>query len=164
MTVRHPEKIHKKSNPIPRKPSWIRVKAPTSNSFKFTSDIVKKYNLVTVCEEAACPNISECWQKKHATFMILGDTCTRACSFCNVKTGKPGKIDIFEPMRIAKAVKELELEHVVITSVDRDDLFDGGAKHFVDVINCLRKECPNTTIEILTPDFLKKNEAKNILS
>ena len=164
MTVRHPEKIHKKSNPIPRKPSWIRVKAPTSNSFKFTSDIVKKYNLVTVCEEAACPNISECWQKKHATFMILGDTCTRACSFCNVKTGKPGTIDIFEPMRIAKAVKELELEHVVITSVDRDDLFDGGAKHFVDVINCLRKECPNTTIEILTPDFLKKNEAKNILS
>ena len=164
MTVRHPEKIHKKPNPIPRKPSWIRVKAPTSNSFKFTSDIVKKYNLVTVCEEAACPNISECWQKKHATFMILGDTCTRACSFCNVKTGKPGTIDIFEPMRIAKAVKELELEHVVITSVDRDDLFDGGAKHFVDVINCLRKECPNTTIEILTPDFLKKNEAKNILS
>jgi lipoic acid synthetase len=164
MTVRHPEKIHKKSNPILRKPSWIRVKAPTSNSFKFTSDIVKKYNLVTVCEEAACPNISECWQKKHATFMILGDTCTRACSFCNVKTGKPGTIDIFEPMRIAKAVKELELEHVVITSVDRDDLFDGGAKHFVDVINCLRKECPNTTIEILTPDFLKKNEAKNILS
>ena len=164
MSVRHPEKIHKKSNPIPRKPSWIRVKAPTSNSFKFTSDIVKKYNLVTVCEEAACPNISECWQKKHATFMILGDTCTRACSFCNVKTGKPGTIDIFEPMRIAKAVKELELEHVVITSVDRDDLFDGGAKHFVDVINCLRKECPNTTIEILTPDFLKKNEAKNILS
>ena len=164
MTVRHPEKIHKKSNPIPRKPPWIRVKAPTSNSFKFTSDIVKKYNLVTVCEEAACPNISECWQKKHATFMILGDTCTRACSFCNVKTGKPGTIDIFEPMRIAKAVKELELEHVVITSVDRDDLFDGGAKHFVDVINCLRKECPNTTIEILTPDFLKKNEAKNILS
>ena len=164
MTPRHPEKIHKISNPIPRKPSWIRVKAPTSNSFKFTSDIVKKYNLVTVCEEAACPNISECWQKKHATFMILGDTCTRACSFCNVKTGKPGTIDIFEPMRIAKAVKELELEHVVITSVDRDDLFDGGAKHFVDVINCLRKECPNTTIEILTPDFLKKNEAKNILS
>ena len=164
MTVRHPEKIHKKSNPIPRKPSWIRVKAPTSNSFKFTSDIVKKYNLITVCEEAACPNISECWQKKHATFMILGDTCTRACSFCNVKTGKPGTIDIFEPMRITKAVKELELEHVVITSVDRDDLFDGGAKHFVDVINCLRKECPNTTIEILTPDFLKKNEAKNILS
>ena len=164
MTIRHPEKIHKKSNPIPKKPSWIRVKAPTSNLFKTTRNIIKKYDLVTVCEEAACPNISECWQKKHTTFMILGDTCTRACSFCNVKTGKPGTIDIFEPMRIAKAVKELELEHVVITSVDRDDLFDGGAKHFVDVINCLRKECPNTTIEILTPDFLKKNEAKNILS
>ena len=164
MTVRHPEKIHKKSNPIPRKPSWIRVKAPTSNLFKFTSDIIKKNNLVTVCEEAACPNISECWQKKHATFMILGDTCTRACSFCNVKTGKPGTVDIFEPIKIAEAVKELELEHVVITSVDRDDLSDGGAKHFVDVINCLRRECPNTTIEILTPDFLKKNEAKNILS
>ena len=164
MTIRHPEKIHKISNPIPKKPPWIRVKAPTSNLFKTTNEIIKKNNLVTVCEEAACPNISECWQKKHATFMILGDTCTRACSFCNVKTGKPGTIDIFEPMKIAKAVKELELEHVVITSVDRDDLFDGGAKHFVDVINCLRKECPNTTIEILTPDFLKKNEAKNILS
>ena len=164
MTVRHPEKIHKKSNPIPRKPSWIRVKASTSNLFKFTSDIVKKNNLVTVCEEAACPNISECWQKKHATFMILGDTCTRACSFCNVKTGKPGRVDIFEPIKIAQTVKELELEHVVITSVDRDDLSDGGARHFVNVIDCLRKECPNTTIEILTPDFLKKYEAKNILA
>ena len=164
MTVRHPEKIHKKSNPIPRKPSWIRVKAPTSNSFKFTSDIVKKYKLVTVCEEAACPNISECWQKKHATFMILGDTCTRACSFCNVKTGKPKRVDLFEPFKIAKAVKELELEHVVITSVDRDDLPDGGAKHFVDVINVLRKECLSTTIEILTPDFLKKSKAKKIIS
>ncbi len=164
MTIRHPEKIHKKSNPILRKPSWIRVKAPTSNLFKFTSDIIKKNNLVTVCEEAACPNISECWQKKHATFMILGDTCTRACSFCNVKTGKPGRVDIFEPIKIAKTVKELELEHVVITSVDRDDLSDGGAQHFVNVIDCLRKECPNTTIEILTPDFLKKYEAKNILS
>ncbi len=164
MTVRHPEKIHKKSNPIPRKPFWIRVKAPTSNLFKFTRDIVKKNNLVTVCEEAACPNISECWQKKHATFMILGDTCTRACSFCNVKTGKPSAVDIFEPIKIAKAVKELELEHVVITSVDRDDLSDGGAKHFVNVIDCLRKKCPNTTIEILTPDFIKKYEAKNIIS
>ena len=139
MTLRHPEKIHKISNPIPRKPSWIRVKAPTSISFKFTSNVVKKYNLVTVCEEASCPNISECWQKKHATFMILGDTCTRACSFCNVKTGKPGRVDIFEPIKIAKTVKELELEHVVITSVDRDDLPDGGAKHFVNVIDCLKK-------------------------
>ena len=164
MTVRHPEKVNKLSNPVPRKPSWIRVKAPTSNLFKITNDIIKKNNLVTVCEEAACPNISECWQKKHVTFMILGDTCTRACSFCNVKTGKPDTVDIFEPFKIAKTVKELELEHVVITSVDRDDLPDGGAKHFVDVINCLRKECSNTTIEILTPDFLRKKEAINILS
>ncbi len=164
MTVRHPEKVNKLSNPVPRKPDWIRVKAPTSNLFKTTNDIIKKNNLVTVCEEAACPNISECWQKKHVTFMILGDTCTRACSFCNVKTGKPDTVDIFEPFKIAKTVKELELEHVVITSVDRDDLSDGGAKHFVDVINCLRKECSKTTIEILTPDFLRKKEAINILS
>ena len=164
MTIRHPEKAHKKSNPIPRKPHWIRVKAPTTNLFKFTSTIVKNNNLVTVCEEATCPNISECWQKKHATFMILGDTCTRACSFCNVKTGRPNTVDVYEPFKIAKAVKELELEHVVITSVDRDDLTDGGAQHFVDVIKCLRKECSNTTIEILTPDFLKKYEAKEILS
>ena len=159
MTIRHPEKINNKSNPILKKPSWIRVKAPTSKLFKFTSDIIKNNNLVTACEEAACPNISECWQKKHATFMILGDTCTRACSFCNVKTGKPNNVDVFEPYKIAKTVKELELEHVVITSVDRDDLDDGGAKHFSNVIDCLRKECPNTTIEILTPDFLKKNNA-----
>ena len=164
MVVRHPEKVNKISNPVPRKPAWIRVKAPTSNLFKTTNDIIKKNNLVTVCEEAACPNISECWQKKHVTFMILGDICTRACSFCNVKTGKPDTVDVFEPFKIAKTVKELELEHVVITSVDRDDLSDGGAKHFVDVINCLRKECSNTTIEILTPDFLRKKEAKNILS
>ena len=164
MSVRHPEKINKKSNPIPKKPSWIRVKAPVSNLFKETSDIVKKNRLVTVCEEAACPNISECWQKKHATFMILGDTCTRACAFCNIKTGKPGIIDPFEPYKIANTVKELNLEHVVITSVDRDDLEDGGAKHFTDVINSLRSVCPNTTIEILTPDFHKKKHARNILS
>ena len=164
MVIRHPEKIHKKSNPILRKPTWIRVKAPTTNLFKSTREIVKKNDLVTVCEEAACPNISECWQKKHATFMILGDTCTRACSFCNVKTGKPKRVDLFEPFKIAKAVKELELEHVVITSVDRDDLPDGGAKHFVDVINVLRKECLSTTIEILTPDFLKKSKAEKIIS
>ena len=164
MTLRHPEKINKKSNPIQKKPSWIRVKAPTNISFKQTKDIIKKNNLITVCEEAACPNISECWQKKHATFMILGDTCTRACAFCNVKTGKPGKIDISEPLKIANTVKELNLDHVVITSVDRDDLEDGGANHFVNVINDLRKFCPNTTLEILTPDFFKKNNAKNILS
>jgi len=162
MTIRHPEKIYKQSNPIPKKPYWIRVKAPTSNHFKITSKIIKKNNLTTICEEAACPNISECWQKKHATFMILGDTCTRACSFCNVKTGKPKKIDKFEPFKISQTVRELNLKHVVITSVDRDDLEDGGAQHFVDVINYLRKMCPTTTIEILTPDFYKKNKAKQI--
>ena len=163
MTIRHPEKSNKQSNRIPKKPPWIRVKAPVSNLFKKTRDIVKKNNLITVCEEAACPNISECWQKKHATFMILGDTCTRACAFCNVKTGKPNSIDPYEPLKIANTVKDLELEHVVITSVDRDDLEDGGANHFVKVISSLRKECPKTTIEILTPDFLKKNDARNIL-
>ena len=146
--IRHPEKIHKTSNPIPKKPSWIKVKAPTSKVFKFTNEILKKNGLVTVCEEALCPNISECWQKRHATFMILGDICTRACSFCNVKTGKPGFIDIDEPNKIAKSVSELNLEHVVITSVDRDDLSDGGASHFVNVIKAIRKVKSNSTIEI----------------
>ncbi len=164
MTVRHPEKINKKSNPIPKKPNWIRVKAPTSSLFEKTKKIVKKNHLITVCEEAACPNISECWQKKHATFMILGDTCTRACAFCNVKTGKPNDIDKFEPYKISNTVKDLDLEHVVITSVDRDDLDDGGAQHFVNVIKSLRELCPKTTIEILTPDFYKKNKAQDILS
>ena len=164
MTVRHPEKVNKKSNPIPKKPNWIRVKAPTSSLFEKTKKIVKKNHLITVCEEAACPNISECWQKKHATFMILGDTCTRACAFCNVKTGKPNKIDKFEPYKISNTVKDLGLEHVVITSVDRDDLDDGGAQHFVNVIKSLRELCPKTTIEILTPDFYKKNKAQDILS
>jgi len=164
MTVRHPEKVNKKSNPIPKKPNWIRVKAPTSSLFEKTKKIVKKNHLITVCEEAACPNISECWQKKHATFMILGDTCTRACAFCNVKTGKPSKIDEFEPYKISNTVKDLGLEHVVITSVDRDDLDDGGAQHFVNVIKSLRELCPKTTIEILTPDFYKKNKAQDILS
>ena len=163
MRIRHPEKINKKSNPIPKKPHWIRVKAPVSNLFKQTVEIVKKNKLITVCEEASCPNISECWQKKHATFMILGDTCTRACAFCDVKTGKPSKVDIFEPFKIANTVKELGLEHVVITSVDRDDLIDGGAQHFVDVINKLRLSCPKTTIEILTPDFYKKLKSREIL-
>tara|TARA_Y100000590_G_C15737925_1_gene1019249 strand:- start:2243 stop:3163 length:921 start_codon:yes stop_codon:yes gene_type:complete len=162
--IRHPEKINKISNSIPNKPPWIRVKAPTSNIFNETKKIINKNNLVTVCEEAACPNISECWQKKHATFMILGDICTRACAFCNVKTGKPSDIDIFEPYKIAKTVKELNLDHVVITSVDRDDLIDGGAKHFVKVINSIRNECPNTTIEILTPDFFRKKDSINIIS
>jgi len=164
MTVRHPEKINKKSNPIPKKPNWIRVKAPTSSLFEKTKKIVKKNHLITVCEEAACPNISECWQKKHATFMILGDTCTRACAFCNVKTGKPNNIDKFEPYKISNTVRDLGLEHVVITSVDRDDLDDGGALHFVNVIKSLRELCPKTTIEILTPDFYKKNKAQDILS
>ena len=164
MTVRHPEKVNKKSNPIPKKPNWIRVKAPTSSLFEKTKKIVKKNHLITVCEEAACPNISECWQKKHATFMILGDTCTRACAFCNVKTGKPNQIDKFEPYKISNTVKDLGLEHVVITSVDRDDLDDGGAQHFVNVIKSLRELCPKTTIEILTPDFYKKNKAQDILS
>ena len=162
--IRHPEKINKISNSIPNKPPWIRVKAPTSNIFNETKKIINKNNLVTVCEEAACPNISECWQKKHATFMILGDVCTRACSFCNVKTGKPSDVNIFEPYKIAKTVKELNLDHVVITSVDRDDLIDGGAKHFVKVINSIRNECPNTTIEILTPDFFRKKDSINIIS
>ena len=164
MTIRHPEKINRQTNPIPKKPSWIRVKAPTSNLFKKTRDIIKKNNLITVCEEAACPNISECWQKKHATFMILGDTCTRACAFCNVKTGKPNIVDVFEPLKIANTVKELDLDHVVITSVDRDDLEDGGAQHFVNVITSLRNLCPKTTIEVLTPDFYKKKDAKKILA
>ena len=163
MNVRHPEKINRQTNPITKKPYWIRVKAPISNLFKKTSDIIKKNQLITVCEEASCPNISECWQKKHATFMILGDICTRACAFCNVKTGRPNNVDQFEPYKIANAVKELGLKHVVITSVDRDDLEDGGAQHFVNVINSLRKNCPITTIEILTPDFLKKPIAKKIL-
>jgi len=164
MTIRHPEKINKQTNPIQKKPSWIRIKAPTSNLFKKTRDIIKKNNLITVCEEAACPNISECWQKKHATFMILGDTCTRACAFCNVKTGKPNSVDESEPLKIAKAVKELGLDHVVITSVDRDDLEDGGAQHFVNVIISLRNLCPKTTIEVLTPDFYRKKDAKKILA
>ncbi|MDB4861050.1 lipoyl synthase [Alphaproteobacteria bacterium] len=162
--IRHPEKINRVSNPIPKKPSWIRVKAPTSKFFKSTNKIIKDKKIVTVCEEAACPNIAECWQKKHATFMILGDICTRACAFCNIKTGKPGFIDLDEPKKIAEAVNELGLEHVVITSVDRDDLIDGGAYHFTNVIKSIRELNHNCTIEILTPDFKKKPEALTILS
>ncbi len=162
--IRHPEKIRKISNPIPKKPPWIRVKAPTSKLFKSTDEIIKSKRIVTVCEEAACPNISECWQKKHATFMILGDICTRACAFCNIKTGKPNFIDSSEAKRIADAVYELKLEHVVITSVDRDDLHDGGAEHFVKVINEIRKKNKLCTIETLTPDFNKKKDILNILS
>ena len=162
--VRHPEKIFRASNPIPKKPSWIRVKAPTSKFFKATDKILKNKKIITVCEEAACPNISECWQKKHATFMILGDTCTRACAFCNIKTGKPNFIDHGEAIRIAESVKQLELEHVVITSVDRDDLNDGGAMHFINVIDSIKTLNPKCTIEILTPDFKNKTEAIDILS
>ena len=156
---RHPEKQNRPDSAILRKPSWIRVKAPTSSAFSATRDIVKKKGLVTVCEEAACPNIGECWEKSHATFMILGDTCTRACAFCNVKTGLPGAVDLEEPAKIAQAVVEMGLQHVVITSVDRDDLGDGGADHFVNVINAIRGASPKTTIEILTPDFLRKDGA-----
>ena len=162
--VRHPEKIFRVSNPIPKKPSWIRVKAPTSKIFKSKDKILKNKKIITVCEEAACPNISECWQKKHATFMILGDICTRACAFCNIKTGKPGFIDKDEPNKIAEAVSELGLEHVVVTSVDRDDLQDGGAEHFINVISSIRKLNSNCTVEVLTPDFHKKSKALDILS
>lgn len=156
---RHPEKAHRADNPIPRKPDWIRVKAPGSSSYAETQRIVKENGLVTVCEEAGCPNIGECWEKKHATFMIMGDTCTRACAFCNVKTGMPNALDPLEPEHTALAVAKLGLEHVVITSVDRDDLADGGAEHFAAVINAIRARSPRTTIEVLTPDFLRKDGA-----
>jgi lipoyl synthase len=142
-----------------RKPDWIRVKAPTSVGFAETKALMRRLNLSTVCEEAACPNIGECWTKKHATVMILGDTCTRACAFCNVKTGMPRAVDITEPQHVADAAAELGLQHIVVTSVDRDDLPDGGASQFVKVINALRATTPNTTIEILTPDFRNKAEA-----
>jgi len=156
---RHPEKANRPDTDVLRKPKWIRVKAPTSKGFADTRKIVKDKGLVTVCEEAACPNIGECWEKAHATFMILGDTCTRACSFCNVKTGLPGPVDVNEPQKIADAVFEMKLQHIVITSVDRDDLADGGANHFVNVIRSIRETSPETTIEILTPDFLRKDGA-----
>ena len=161
--LRHPEKQKRIENPLLKKPYWIRVKAPGSPKWAETNRIVKENGLVTVCEEAGCPNIGECWEKKHATFMILGDTCTRACAFCNVKTGVPGAVDAQEPQHIAEAVAKLGLEHVVITSVDRDDLADGGAQHFADVINAIRKLSPKTTIEVLTPDFLRKDGALEIV-
>ncbi|MEO5613188.1 MAG: lipoyl synthase [Sphingomicrobium sp.] len=142
-----------------RKPDWIRVKAPTSPGYHETRKLMRSFGLVTVCEEAACPNIGECWTKKHATVMILGDTCTRACAFCNVKTGMPGAVDPLEPEHVAIAAAELGLEHIVVTSVDRDDLADGGASQFVKVIAALRRHAPATTIEILTPDFRNKGEA-----
>ena len=158
MKPRHPEKINKPINPIQRKPDWIRVKTSNSSIYNETKEIVKSNNLHTVCEEAGCPNISECWSKRHATFMIMGDTCTRACAFCNVKTGLPNALDRKEPSRIAKATNDLNLKHVVITSVDRDDLEDGGAEHFAQTILEIKKLNPNTSIEILTPDFLRKGD------
>ena len=163
MTTRHPEKQNKPINPIKKKPNWIRSKLVNSKEFFLTKTIVNNNNLTTVCQEANCPNITECWSKRHATFMIMGDTCTRACAFCDVKTGIPKSLDEFEPIRIANAVKKLKLIHVVITSVDRDDLEDGGSNHFSDVIKQTRKINPNTTIEVLTPDFLRKGEAYKIV-
>ncbi|TWG49562.1 lipoyl synthase [Aminobacter sp. J44] len=157
---RHPEKAHRPDQEVLRKPEWIRVKAPVSRGYLETRNIVKDNKLVTVCEEAGCPNIGECWDKKHATFMIMGEICTRACAFCNVATGIPLPLDPEEPANVAKAVKQMALSHVVITSVDRDDLADGGAQHFADVIHAIRDASPETTIEILTPDFLRKDAAK----
>ena len=159
MKIRHPEKQNKPISPIKKKPEWIRSKLTNSKEFFLTKTIVNNNNLVTVCQEANCPNITECWSKRHATFMIMGDTCTRACAFCDVKTGKPGKLDPLEPIKISEAVRKLNLKHVVITSVDRDDLDDGGSNHFHDVILHTRKINPNTTIEVLTPDFLRKGES-----
>ena len=154
---RHPEKAHRPDNPTLKKPDWIRVRAPVSRGHAATRDIVRAHGLHTVCEEAGCPNIGECWDKKHATFMIMGDTCTRACAFCNVRTGLPGALDPHEPARLAEATAMLGLVHVVVTSVDRDDLADGGAAHFAAVIGAIRARCPATTIEVLTPDFLRKD-------
>jgi lipoyl synthase len=156
---RHPEKAHRPDQPIARKPPWIRVKAPGSAQFAETSRIVRDNKLVTVCEEAGCPNIGECWEKKHATFMIMGDVCTRACAFCNVRTGLPNALELGEPQRVAEAVAKLGLAHVVVTSVDRDDLADGGAAHFAHTIRAIRAAAPDTTIEVLTPDFLRKEGA-----
>jgi lipoic acid synthetase len=161
--LRHPEKAHKPDNAITKKPDWIRVKAPVSKGYKETRKIVQDNNLVTVCEEAGCPNIGECWDKKHATFMIMGEICTRACAFCNVMTGKPNALDQSEPENVAKAVVEMGLKHVVITSVDRDDLADGGAKHIADTIRAVRAASPQTTIEVLTPDFLRKDGALEVV-
>ncbi|MBV8851432.1 MAG: lipoyl synthase [Methylobacteriaceae bacterium] len=160
---RHPEKAHRPDQPVERKPAWIRVKAPGSPQWAATNRIVRENNLVTVCEEAGCPNIGECWEKKHATFMIMGDTCTRACAFCNVKTGLPGHLDANEPAHVAEAVRKLGLAHVVVTSVDRDDLLDGGAAHFAVTIAAIRASNPKTTIEVLTPDFLRKGDALEIV-
>ena len=159
MKIRHPEKINKPINPLKKKPSWIKSKLTNSQEFFLTKSIVNQYKLKTVCQEANCPNITECWSKRHATFLIMGDTCTRACAFCDVITGKPKSLDLLEPLKISSAVKKLNLKHAVITSVDRDDLDDGGANHFYKVIVETRKNNPKTTIEVLTPDFLKKGDS-----
>ena len=159
MTVRHPEKVNNPISPIKKKPSWIRTRILDSQNYFKTKEIINTKKLHTVCQEASCPNISECWSKRHATFMIMGDTCTRACAFCNVKTGKPSHLDPLEPKKIAQATKELDLKHVVITSVDRDDLKDGGAEHFSKIILETRKMNKQTTIEVLTPDFFRKGDA-----
>src|SRR5215472_10581165 len=154
--LRHPEKAALRDNPSPRKPAWIRVKAPTSPEYHATRRLIREHRLHTVCEEAACPNIGECWKEKHATIMILGNVCTRACTFCNVATGRPGAVDPHEPQHVAEAVARLGLSHIVVTSVDRDDLDDGGADQFVRVIRAIRARAPEATIEVLTPDFLRK--------
>src|SRR5512137_523622 len=160
---RHPEKAHRPDSAVLRKPDWIRVKAPVSKGYAATHAIMRENGLHTVCEEAGCPNIGECWGKKHATFMIMGDTCTRACAFCNVKTGLPGLLDASEPEHVADATAKLGLAHIVVTSVDRDDLADGGGRHFADTIRAIRERCPQTTIEVLTPDFLRKGGALEIV-
>ena len=160
---RHPEKAHRPDQPVARKPAWIRVKAPGSAAFAQTNRIVREHKLATVCEEARCPNIGECWEKKHATFMIMGETCTRACAFCNVRTGLPDALDDAEPARVGDAVAKLGLSHVVVTSVDRDDLVDGGAEHFARTIRAIRAAAPGATIEVLTPDFLRKDGALEIV-
>jgi len=159
MKSRHPEKTKNSPSPLKKKPEWIRSKLVNSQIFFKTKEVVNRNKLNTVCQEANCPNITECWSKKHATFMIMGDTCTRGCAFCDVKTGKPSALDPFESIKVSKAVKELELNHVVITSVDRDDLEDGGANHFKEVVLEVKKNNPNTTVEVLTPDFLKKGNS-----
>jgi len=156
---RHPEKAHRSDSAVLRKPDWIRVKAPVSKGYAATHAIMRENGLHTVCEEAGCPNIGECWEKKHATFMIMGDTCTRACAFCNVKTGMPGALDPSEPVYVGEATAKLGLAHIVVTSVDRDDLVDGGAAHIAQTIRAIRSRCPTTTIEVLTPDFLRKDGA-----
>ena len=162
-TIRHPEKQKNISSVSLKKPEWLKVRAPSSNNWKKVKNLMESKKLVTVCEEAACPNIGECWSKKHATMMILGEICTRACAFCNITTGVPNAIDVFEPVRVAEAVKDMELEHVVITSVDRDDLIDGGAAQFANTIHEIRKKSPYTTIEILTPDFRNKSHSLDII-